>query len=152
MKYSDASVWENNMKLIIRRGLAELIDLTCCWIVSLFLQMVLPFNLGNAVMGGWMQSAGWMFIVAVAYETFCDAVFAQTFGKRLMFLEVRTANNLDLSLTRSLVRSLIKNVCIFFLYSILAAFSMLYMATQNLHSSFHDRITETEVWTKKRHM
>lgn len=152
MRYSGASAWENNMKLIVRRGIAELIDLTCCWIVSLFLQMAFPFSLGNAMMGGWMKSAGWMFIVAVAYETFCDAVFAQTFGKSLMYLEVRTAKNLDLSLTRSLIRSLIKNICIFFFYSILAALSMLYMVTQNLHSSFHDRITETEVWTRKRHM
>ena len=137
------------MNLLVRRILAEAVDLAVCYIIALILQTAMPLHVSIPLFADWFDQALWMFLVAVLYDTVLLSVFTDTPGKKYMRIHVETADGYDFSMSRSLLRALIKNAELFFLYGLGAALSV-YRMTRDLHSSLHDYAAGTVVWKNKK--
>ena len=153
MRSSVASVWGNNMELLIKRIIAHLIDSVLVGIPSFVFNLI--FSLFRILLSilpfmGWLNHPFWRFqltstVFFVIYEIIALSVFKTTIGKSLMRLKVRTID-LPSSNFRLVLRSLFKALFTNMFFWIFSLISVLIILMQDSRSSLHDRLARTEVY------
>ena len=153
MRSSVASVWGNNMELLIKRIIAHLIDSVLVGIPSFVFNLIFSvFRILLSILPfmGWLNQPFWRFqltstIFFVIYEIIALSVFKTTIGKSLMRLKVRTVD-LPSSNFRLILRSLFKALFTNMFFWVFSLISLLIILTQDAKSSLHDRLARTEVY------
>lgn len=90
------------------------------------------------------------FLFCFMYEYFMITYRRVTIGKQMMYLVVNGQGGRTMTNKTIFIRCFLKSFSLSYLYYIIAAISLLMIATNDAQSSLHDLIAKTAVYTVKK--
>lgn len=136
------------MELLYKRVIALIIDVVIVFIPSIIINFilniigVLVFVVSFGFIGLWIRDYIIVLLLFFLYEVISENLFGQTVGKKLMNIKVTLKEE---TLSKIMLRAIIKSISIYSFYYLFAAISFGIMVFKDPSSSIHDMAVDSKV-------